>query len=94
MRKGLAERRERLLARSVAEREAICSAAATAAQKLLFLDTSTAFLQRIGWRPLMLGAGLLAWLAIGPRKTLVWAARASALLSAVRQVRRLLGTHP
>ena len=91
---GLGERRERLVARSAAEREAICRAAAGAARKLVLLDTGTALLQRIGWRPLMLGAGLLASLAIGPRKSLVWATRASALLSAYRQTRRLFVAQP
>ncbi len=94
MLKELTERRERLVARSAAEREAICSDAASAAHRLLLLDTGTALLQRIGWRPLMLSAGLLASLAVGPRKTLVWATRASAVLSALRQARRILGTHP
>jgi len=89
MLKELTERRKRLIARSNAEREAICFAAASAAHRLVLLDTGTALLQRIGWRPLMLSAGLLASLALGPRRTLAWATRASALISALRQARRL-----
>ncbi len=89
MLRELTERRERLVARSRAEREAICSAAASAAGKLKLVDTGTALLQRVGWRPLVLGAGMLASLALGPRRTIAWATRASAVISAVRQARRL-----
>jgi hypothetical protein len=89
MLKELTERRERLVARSCAEREAICAAAAGAAHRLALVDTGAALLQRVGWRPLLLGAGLLASLALGPRRTIAWTTRASALISAVRQARRL-----
>ncbi len=89
MLKQLTERRERLVARSRAEREVICSAAATAAQKLALVDSGAALLQRGGWRPLMLGAGLLAWIALGPRRTIVWVTRAGALVGVVRRARRL-----
>ncbi len=89
MLKELTERRERLVARSCAQRDAICSAAANAAQRLALVDTGAALMQRIGWRPLMLGAGLIASLALGPRRTIAWATRASALISAARQARRL-----
>jgi hypothetical protein len=93
MLKQIVERRERLVARSAAEREAVCRSAAAAARKLVLVDTLSVFLQRIGWRPLLLGAGLLASLSTGPRKALFWATRASALLSAYRQARRLFDTH-
>ena len=92
--KDLAERRERLVKRSGEQRQLVSTAAGTAAQKLVLVNSATAFLQRIGWRPVMLGGALVASLAIGPRRAMTWASRASALYSAFRQARRLLGAHP
>jgi hypothetical protein len=85
----LVERREALVRRSEAQRELISEAASAAARKLLIVDVASAWVQRIGWRPAILGGALLASLALGPRKALGWAARAGAIYSAIRQVRRL-----
>lgn len=92
--KNLAERRERLVRRSGEQRQLVSAAARAAAQKLVLANVATAFLQRIGWRPVMLGGALVASLAIGPRRAMTWATRASALYSAFRQARRLFGTQP
>jgi hypothetical protein len=88
--KKLAERREALVRRSGVERELVANAAGAAARKLVLIDVASAFLQRIGWRPVIVAAGLLVSFVAGPRKALGWAARASALYSGFRRARRLL----
>ncbi len=88
----LAQRRESLVRRSQEERQRISDSARAVSGKLTLVDMAFGFGQRLGGRPLIMGATLLASLAFGPRKALRWAARAAAIYSAVRQLRRLLGT--
>ena len=81
--RALAERRQALIARSRAQRADLIYAAQPAAHGLALLDKVSGFVRA---RPLAVTLGVVALVAFGPRKLVVWGLRVAPLLTFLRRL--------